>query len=55
MEDSFLKLAVNCASVICCRSTPKQKALVCVIFMLLIYIHIKFSYTLVNLEFTRIK
>lgn len=28
MEDSFLNLAVDCASVICCRSTPKQKALV---------------------------
>ncbi|KAL7100698.1 hypothetical protein ACP275_08G011200 [Erythranthe tilingii] len=27
-EDSFLDLAINCASVICCRSTPKQKALV---------------------------
>ncbi|KAK6129330.1 hypothetical protein DH2020_036938 [Rehmannia glutinosa] len=28
LEDSFLDLANNCASVICCRSTPKQKALV---------------------------
>ncbi|KAL3629215.1 putative phospholipid-transporting ATPase 8 [Castilleja foliolosa] len=28
LEDSFLDLALNCASVICCRSTPKQKALV---------------------------
>ncbi|GER29490.1 ATPase [Striga asiatica] len=28
LEDSFLDLAMNCASVICCRSTPKQKALV---------------------------
>ncbi|EPS63370.1 hypothetical protein M569_11415, partial [Genlisea aurea] len=28
LEDSFLNLAVNCSSVICCRSTPKQKALV---------------------------
>ncbi|KAL8475468.1 hypothetical protein ACS0TY_028212 [Phlomoides rotata] len=28
LEDSFLDLAVNCTSVICCRSTPKQKALV---------------------------
>ncbi|KAI3474893.1 hypothetical protein Pfo_030204 [Paulownia fortunei] len=27
LEDSFLDLAINCASVICCRSTPKQKAL----------------------------
>lgn len=24
----FLRLAVNCASVICCRVSPKQKALV---------------------------
>ncbi|KAL6520255.1 putative phospholipid-transporting ATPase 8 [Orobanche minor] len=30
LEDSFLDLAMNCGSVICCRSTPKQKALVCV-------------------------
>ncbi|KAK4417773.1 putative phospholipid-transporting ATPase 8 [Sesamum alatum] len=28
LENSFLDLAINCASVICCRSTPKQKALV---------------------------
>lgn len=28
LEGEFLDLAVNCASVICCRSTPKQKALV---------------------------
>ncbi|XP_047954399.1 probable phospholipid-transporting ATPase 8 [Salvia hispanica] len=28
LEGSFLHLAVSCASVICCRSTPKQKALV---------------------------
>ncbi|XP_057769317.1 probable phospholipid-transporting ATPase 8 [Salvia miltiorrhiza] len=28
LEDPFLHLAINCASVICCRSTPKQKALV---------------------------
>ncbi|KAK4798453.1 hypothetical protein SAY86_030779 [Trapa natans] len=28
LEDSFLNLAVRCASVICCRSSPKQKALV---------------------------
>lgn len=28
LENSFLELALNCASVICCRSTPKQKALV---------------------------
>lgn len=25
----FLQLAANCASVICCRVSPKQKALVC--------------------------
>lgn len=28
MKDIFLKLAIGCASVICCRSSPKQKALV---------------------------
>ncbi|GAB4849200.1 Probable phospholipid-transporting ATPase 8 [Ancistrocladus abbreviatus] len=28
LEKSFLELAVSCASVICCRSSPKQKALV---------------------------
>ncbi|XP_051119366.1 probable phospholipid-transporting ATPase 8 [Andrographis paniculata] len=28
LENSLLDLAVNCSAVICCRSTPKQKALV---------------------------
>ncbi|KAI8031983.1 putative phospholipid-transporting ATPase 8 [Camellia lanceoleosa] len=28
LENSFLDLATKCASVICCRSSPKQKALV---------------------------
>ncbi|XP_073221218.1 putative phospholipid-transporting ATPase 9 isoform X2 [Cicer arietinum] len=28
MKDMFLALAIRCASVICCRSSPKQKALV---------------------------
>ncbi|XP_058091688.1 putative phospholipid-transporting ATPase 9 [Magnolia sinica] len=28
VKNSFLELAVSCASVICCRSSPKQKALV---------------------------
>ncbi|KAK9051144.1 hypothetical protein SSX86_027770 [Deinandra increscens subsp. villosa] len=28
MKNEFLELAVGCASVICCRSSPKQKALV---------------------------
>ncbi|KAK9750496.1 hypothetical protein RND81_02G200700 [Saponaria officinalis] len=28
MKDLFLQLAIACASVICCRSSPKQKALV---------------------------
>ncbi|CAN6444511.1 unnamed protein product [Victoria cruziana] len=27
-KDKFLQLAIGCASVICCRSSPKQKALV---------------------------
>lgn len=29
VKDLFLELAIGCASVICCRSSPKQKALVC--------------------------
>ncbi|KAJ0962834.1 hypothetical protein J5N97_027956 [Dioscorea zingiberensis] len=28
VKNLFLQLAINCASVICCRSSPKQKALV---------------------------
>ena len=28
VRSRFLQLAVNCASVICCRVSPKQKALV---------------------------
>lgn len=28
VKDQFLRLAVNCASVICCRVSPKQKALI---------------------------
>lgn len=28
LKHEFLKLAVDCASVICCRVSPKQKALV---------------------------
>ena len=28
MKERFLQLAVKCASVICCRVSPKQKALV---------------------------
>ncbi|GAB4860951.1 Putative phospholipid-transporting ATPase 9 [Ancistrocladus abbreviatus] len=28
VKDMFLELAIGCASVICCRSSPKQKALV---------------------------
>lgn len=28
VRDQFLQLAVNCASVICCRVSPKQKALI---------------------------
>jgi magnesium-transporting ATPase (P-type) len=28
VKNLFLELAIGCASVICCRSSPKQKALV---------------------------
>ncbi|KAG9149640.1 hypothetical protein Leryth_022923 [Lithospermum erythrorhizon] len=38
LEKSFLELAVNCASVICCRSTPKQKALVSVLVIFFLHI-----------------
>ena len=31
LKKSFLELAIGCASVICCRSSPKQKALVCLV------------------------
>lgn len=38
LEKSFFELAINCASVICCRSTPKQKALVSMLMSTLIQI-----------------
>ena len=28
IKNKFIELAIGCASVICCRSSPKQKALV---------------------------
>jgi len=34
MKGMFLDLATRCASVICCRSSPKQKALVRLSFSL---------------------
>ena len=33
IKHQFLDLAVNCASVICCRVSPKQKALVGVCYL----------------------
>ena len=30
VKNAFLELAIGCASVICCRSSPKQKAMVIV-------------------------
>jgi len=37
-KDTFLDLAIGCASVICCRSSPKQKALVsCAMIIILPY------------------
>lgn len=33
MKNQFLGLAVDCASVLCCRVSPKQKALVCALCM----------------------
>lgn len=35
-KDMFLDLAIGCASVICCRSSPKQKALVCPAFFVIL-------------------
>lgn len=40
MKKMFLQLAVGCASVICCRSSPKQKALVSSNFIFLDPIHL---------------
>lgn len=41
----FLELAVGCASVICCRSSPKQKALVsfCYLFFGILLLLSRFS------------
>lgn len=36
LEKEFLELAIRCNSVICCRSSPKQKALVRFASLLLI-------------------
>lgn len=33
-KKKFLDLAIGCASVICCRSSPKQKALVMLLSLL---------------------
>lgn len=33
IKNTFLELAVRCASVICCRSSPKQKALVSLLYL----------------------
>jgi phospholipid-translocating ATPase len=43
VKDLFLAFAVGCASVICCRSSPKQKALVC---FLCVFIIARYSYPL---------
>jgi magnesium-transporting ATPase (P-type) len=32
LKKDLLKLATQCASVICCRVSPKQKALVCILY-----------------------
>jgi phospholipid-translocating ATPase len=36
VKNKFLNLAIGCSSVICCRSSPKQKALVIFHFELLL-------------------
>ena len=33
VKDFSLELAISCSTVICCRSTPKQKALVSKLFL----------------------
>jgi len=38
MKFQFLSLAVECASVICCRVSPKQKALVCLLLFFVLRI-----------------
>lgn len=45
MKNQFLNLAVDCASVICCRVSPKQKALV-LYFTLIKKIHLLTSFNL---------
>lgn len=42
VQDLFLDLAIGCASVICCRSSPKQKALVSIPPILYFYFIFKF-------------
>ncbi|CAN6444514.1 unnamed protein product [Victoria cruziana] len=39
-KDKFLQLAIGCASVICCRSSPKQKALVSRSLVPLVKVHL---------------
>lgn len=55
----FLELAVGCASVLCCRSSPKQKALVsffCFFFNsnILIYIYINYGNYIHEIQVTRL-
>lgn len=33
LVNSFMDLAMRCATVICCRSSPKQKAVVSIMFV----------------------
>ena len=40
LEKPFFKLASNCASVICCRSSPKQKARVSIMHALFEFLFI---------------
>ena len=44
MKLQFLGLAVDCASVICCRSSPKQKALVGLSFFCVFILHKNLSF-----------
>lgn len=51
IKDQFLKLAVRCDSAICCRVSPKQKALVCHCFLCLGQPNAFFSYSCFNTQF----
>lgn len=50
MKYQFLNLAVDCASVICCRVSPKQKALVKILLSVLKHLIRIFSFLIFNFQ-----